>query len=156
MYHPRHSPASGTLPRPPNPIDSTLKMSASSSPPPASLADSLPLSLHPRGILTTAHTHSPPPRRAPPCASAWGFLPPGKGARRDTFLAPHVPGRISSRGLLQYLGHPSAQKWSTVSGLASPADLFWASKKPGHQPSTKLGTEYRIPRSSQLPAKGRW
>lgn len=99
-------------------------MSAFASPPLALLADSLPLLLNPYRILTTVHTHSPPPCRGHHSTSAWGFLPSGKDPLRDTFPCPAMSHRrIFSHGLLQHCGHPSAQKRSPVAGLAPPANF---------------------------------
>lgn len=99
-------------------------MSASASPQPALLAHSPPLSLHPYRTLTTAYIHSPPPCRGHHSISAWGFLPCGKDPLRDTFPCPAMfPRRNFSHGLLQHCGHPSAQKRSSVAGLAPPVNL---------------------------------
>ena len=99
------------------------KMSASASPQLALLADSLPLSLNTYRILTTVHTHSPPPCRGHHSTSAWGFLPSGKDPLRDTFPCPAMFRRRIFHGLLQHCGHPSAQKRSPVAGLAPPANF---------------------------------
>ena len=99
-------------------------MSASASPPLALLADTPPLLLNPYRILTTAHTHSPPPCRSHHSTSAWGFPPSGKDPLRDTFpCLAMFRRRIFSHDLLQHCGRPSAQKRSSVAGLAPLANL---------------------------------